>query len=635
MPDQNQATTQQAPSDPWAVVAQTPAPQPSAQSAAPTDPWAVVSQKTVNSALSSEASQVAALPNSVHQAHDQTANAPMNMSLLGRNPVPVADRAAAALHNAKLALTGPDTAAAQGATPDLQTEGAGFSDIIHGNIRQGLSEVAAAETPHIIAGSTVEKLIQQVNPDFRGTATPEYQAAHPTINSVGDHPIVDVAQFIDKKKNPVQKAIAEAGQSLTNPNNVAVMISTGGLGLVDSPASLAMANKLISAGFSASAIGGAYAHLKDFKAAYDKGDSTEALYQLTHGVLSGSIAIAAARDAATKSPITTAGGKVLDKVNDVAGSAKDLAASTAGDAVGAAKDFVMGPDAETSAIRSIKPTAKAAEKFSTDFQKATPDLQEFDKTAPIKTVGDLKEAIPQIKEKIWDEEVAPAVARHGAANINMSSVKQAVLDSLTPEMREFEPESVESIEKFAETAGKARTVAQAENVLKYINGKLDGYFAKNPAAKGVDLLTNPDTAMWESARREIREQFLQTLDVLGEDGVRDARQRYGALSGIEGAVDTAAGRLAKTPGVSPYKIGLYKLLGGILGIGAAGAGSAGIGTAVGIGAIGADMLHKYNTNPDVLIRRAIKRGGESPKTVGDLIEPTHQLVGGKIVPLNQ
>jgi hypothetical protein len=536
-----------------------------------------------------------------------------------------------------------------GAATGTQYEGyAKIGGAVEDAIKNRYEAAKASIAQHVMQGSPIEKVIQKINPEFKASG-PAYTFKHvltsnlpfnsappapgdPAKPDVLSAPIVDVAQNIDKKKHPILKAVTEQAQSFTSPENVGILAATGGFGMIESPEALGVANRLLSAGFSAQAIGSVYQNSKSFKDAYDKGDTSEAVYQMTHMVLSGAAAAMSGQHAAGAEPVasTVIGAKAGDALSSVPGKVSDVVSDAASNAAGHIKEAVIGPDAEQSAIRAIKPTAKGVEKFSNDFEKATADIKAFDESSPIKTVGDLKEAIPQIKEKIWDEEIAPAVARHATETVDMSSVKQAVLDSLTPEMREFEPEGVvKDVEKFADTAGKARTVAQADGVLKYINSKLDSYFAKNPAARSSNLLTNPDTAMWETARRGIREQFLQTLEDAGESGIREARQRYGALSGIESAVDSAAGRLAKNPAASIWHVGVHKVLGAMLGTGLGVAHGGPIGAAVGLGAVAADALQKYRANPDVLIRRAIKRGGSIPE------DATHVLDGGTIKPLVQ
>lgn len=195
------------------------------------------------------------------------------------------------------AVAGPNTALATPASPEWKQEGSGVSDVLHGNIGQGAGKIWEAEKPHVIKGSLIEKAIQKLDPSFQGDVTDDQVAAHAANYNATERPAVDAAQFIDKSTSPVKKAIAETAQSFTSPANVATLYATGGLGLVDSPAALGMASRLISGGFSAAAIGQAYQNLKGFKAAYDSGDENEAIYQLTHAVASGVLGALAAKGA--------------------------------------------------------------------------------------------------------------------------------------------------------------------------------------------------------------------------------------------------------------------------------------------------------------------------------------------------
>jgi len=495
--------------------------------------------------------------------------------------------------------------------------GQGASEVLHGRLSTGFHDMWAAAAPHVVQGSPLEQQMKTMNPNFKAEAAP-------ADDRVPLNPIVDVGQFIDKQKHPMMKAIAETGSNFTTPANIAVLASTGGLGMVESPAALGMANKLISAGFAAQSLASAYAHLGAFKAAYDKGDEAEAKYQMTHAIMSGTVTALATAHAADMpipavkgSEAVAAAGKVA---SDISKGAVGDAARAVGDKVSSlgVKTGLIKPDAEAAAIQAIKPSAKATDKFGDDWNTAARDIKKFDETSKIETVGDLHEALPQIKENIWENEIEPVVREHRDMHIDMQQVKNDVLDTISPEVREFEPESIKDIEAFAEKMGETRTVASANRLLTYINGKLDTYFAKNPGAKRVDMMNNPDTAMWETARRGIREQFLQGLEAVGEEDIRGARLRYGALSGLQSAVEGAAARLAKTPygSGSLGKVALAELLGN--------AGGAALGTAVGAtigGGIvggglvaGAEMLRKRNANPDVLLRHAIKTTEGTPPT---------------------
>lgn len=257
----------------------------------------------------------------------------------------------------KAMVAGPNTMVGAPDSPAIQEEGSGVSDILHGNFSQGAGRIWDAERPRVIQGSLLEKAIQKLDPTFQGSATPSEVA-----NSVnrGNEPAVDVAQFIDKDQHPGAKAFAEAAQSFTSPATVATLIGSGGLGLVESPAALGLSSRLLSAGFSAAAIGSAYKNLKGFQEAFDAGDSSEAIYRLTHAVLSGTLAAFAGAGAVRETPVV--------RFNPFRASADALKAAraTAGDAVAPTADvadetfstrplFRTGPNEEagTSAVRTI------------------------------------------------------------------------------------------------------------------------------------------------------------------------------------------------------------------------------------------------------------------------------------------
>jgi hypothetical protein len=285
--------------------------------------------------------------------------------------------------NLKDVFVGPTTAAGQPLPQAAKTEASGIEDITQGNFKQGLGKVWDSERPHIISGSPMEKAIRFFNPDFHGAAVPVERAT--------SFPMVDVSQFVDKQEHPVAKAVAETLQGFTSPESVAIMVSTGGLGLVESPKALAIANKLISAGFSASSIGTAYKHLESFKNAYDAGDQNEALYQLTSAVLNGTVsAVAGAHAAGIELPAASPMDKAIAK--KVAGGIADAAGAVAGvgPAIAEKARSMAGIKPET--LESV--TGKIAQAEPGEIPTAQRGLAAVDTTGA-ETYGDLKQILDQ------------------------------------------------------------------------------------------------------------------------------------------------------------------------------------------------------------------------------------------------
>jgi predicted ABC-type ATPase/predicted GNAT family acetyltransferase len=242
--------------------------------------------------------------------------------------------------------------------------------------------------------------------------------------------------------------------------------------------------------------------------------------------------------------------------------------------------------------QGISPRASALG-WKQNLPRVTEDLKRYSMESPINSVQDLHDAIPEIKDKIWTEEVNPALERQGQRPVDMKPVAEAVRKQITPEMREFDEGNANDLQSMAEKLEGARDIGSANRLLKYVNGKLDAYFSKFPAARRSNLMANPETAGWEAARQALRNQFLQTLEEAGETGVRDARQRYGALEGIGNEVERRVNVADRQKPMS---------LSRILGI-------MGAPMTLGLSVVAGELGH-YLNKPDVLVRRGIRNIAE-------------------------
>jgi hypothetical protein len=342
---------------------------------------------------------------------------------------------------------------------------------------------------------------------------------------------------------------------------------------------------------------------------FSKGATKLAARMIAEGISTGAVskAQAGATEGTGLKPFLegAAAGAAGPAVSKVAGKA----AETAG------KAFGFGRPGEELLTKGIKPKA-SARNFATDLKTAAPDLVQFAKATPIKTVADLNEAIPQIQEKIWNEEVAAPIEKHAAEKIDTKPVEQAVKDAISPAMREFDAAAAEDADKFAEKMARPRTVGEANDTLKYLNARLDSYFAKYPAARSSDLLKNPETAALEAGRRALRVAMIDKLADLGEKGVADARARWGALEGVGKEVEKRV-NVAERQNPNSLLKGITKAGGIGEALGAVLAGHPAIGIPGAATAVAGKLIDRAN-NPDVLINRGIKaltREAEGPGTV--------------------
>jgi hypothetical protein len=364
----------------------------------------------------------------------------------------------------KRAFVGPTTAAGQQLGPGMQEDVNAVADLLHGDFKKGTEKFLANNSMHVVQGSPIEKLIQQFNPDFKGAVDQNW--VDKNRDTTLDHPMVDSAQFIDKQAHPVTKALTEVAQSLTSPTNTAIMIGTGGLGMVSSVRGLAVANKLLSAGFTAQALAGAYKNLEGFKKAYDEGDETEALYMLTHAVANGTMGyLAGAHTAGVETPLAS-------KTDiAVARAVKNAPARTMG-----ALDTILGRtnDFGTAIERSSKIPAKQVQIHREKIANVKDDLQAI--------ANDNKDTIEDPKT------FADAIDRHIQSNeAQLQARAGATQNSTVPVTPDVEVRLRNHLDKFFDdNRGKFGTPEEVDQAKQAV---MDRILQRDQV--GVDAQGNP------------------------------------------------------------------------------------------------------------------------------------------------
>lgn len=299
------------------------------------------------------------------------------------------------------------------------------------------------------------------------------------------------------------------------------------------------------------------------------------------GKIASGLGISTGIGLALAGPKAVADTGVIPKISEVSGDAIRNGWRKIGNPMG------LASSGEELMKQGISPRTSMSG-FDTSLQRAAGDLKAYDAQSPIQNVHDLNDAIPEIKQKVWSEEVEPALQRQAKQPVEMQPVADAVRAQISDEMKEFDEGNAEKLESFAKKLESARDVTSANKLLKYANGQLESYFQKFPAARRANLMNNPETAGWEAARAELRNQFLDTLEKNGETGVRDARLRYGALDTLQDAVER---RVNVADRAKPMSLGRI--------VGLAGAAPTG-----GLSIL-AGELSNYLNKPDVLIRRGM------------------------------
>lgn len=542
------------------------------------------------------------------------------------------------------AIFGKNTALGAATPQKWSAELSGVGDVLKGNIRQGLGKVYDSEngSMHVVQGSPIEKIIQTFNPSFQGGITPtEFERQHHETYAPLENPVVDAAQFIDKEKHPIWKAVAESAQSLTSPENVAIMASTGGFGLVESPKALGMANRLLSSGFSAQAIGQAYQHLKDFKDAYDSGNTSEALYQLTHSVLSGALAYTAGSHATGNEMDLARPGIQQDtvdlaktgagKVSGAVGQASQAVKGVAGDAADFLKSAVTQDKGFLDVMRRSSPPTKGnSMEYGTTLANAEPQLKEVLKRNPDATTP--KDMYDALDRHIKGQEgllQAKAEQFRGKPQAQMPNIHSDILNAVDTAFKD---------------AGGQYTAEERRSALDAIENHLLQEAGKTP--KGVTLYRNPDLFEAEGIRQrfsedanpvfgsnapsvpkaeafakaaaaaELRNQIDAKYDQLGVGNVKEWRKQEAALIDVRDQIANADKKANEMGDFSLWN-SLVKQFGWkipislVAGMGVGGfEGAAGLGAGTTLISTLHDYLRDVRTNPNRLLERASKMANE-------------------------
>lgn len=535
----------------------------------------------------------------------------------------------------KLVL-GPNTMLGQHVEENPDNVITGTKDLFSGNIKQGLSEIWGG---HVTQGSRIEKLIQTIDPNFKGSLTPDKaNTLENNAYSTIARPPIDAAQFIDRNKHPMAKALAELAQSAISPQTVATVMATGGAGMIDNPVALGMLNRLVSGGFSASTAGHAYKELKQFKEAYDAGKGSDAEYHLTLAIGSGALALLMGQHAATgEAPAANAWTK--------AGADADAAVGTgikkvAGGLANAAADLIPDKEAATppaehleqaadNLYKAIKPgKSMVADDFRKTLNDAMPQLSVVaNKNPDVSTPVEMAKAIEDHRVGIEAQLKQKAFNMRGIPEASMSDLASEVQDALheawekegmrfNPDQREkgesivMKQLGIESkMQKDPDTGETMPTPIRSGPVPDlYDADKIRGEFNRDISGSfGPGIKPSEEVFAKQIATNVIRDAIDKKFEELGVPGVKEWRKQETGLIDVRDALQNVADRSEKAGKWDAVKSLIDKkgwgsmpaMVGAVLG----GAPGAILGE---LSHLGMDWWKDQQTNPNVLTSKAME-----------------------------
>jgi hypothetical protein len=426
----------------------------------------------------------------------------------------------------------------------------------------------------------MEHVMQIFNPDFKGKGNPQttwqWAKAHANIGSlmelgtgvpkeVLEAPPIQLGDLISKK-HPIAKAVAEFGSGFFSPENIAVMLGTEGLGTLAKVPKAAgpakVVSKLMSAGWSLQALQGAWERYEPFRKAMEAGDSDEALYQFTHGLLSGTLAVAAGSHAAEGTPLPGKG-NVYEGMPLMTPAESQIAKAL----YGASKMAVEKPlDMAATMRRSLgdridsalnkAPTVPEAvmrmsnmvgKKDAPEFRKSIEDI-EPDVTAIINSAPNAKtpaEVGDLVEKHIQQEVNAPLQREAGATRNSPEPVVPNFVDRLQNELDRFFTENKGSFSRADEQAIRQRINSQLipnwhEVIADHANPQVPNLFETENARQTLGKIDPANAQGYNDAASHIanflREVVDQAYDARGIKNVKESRLRESKLIPLRDAL---------------------------------------------------------------------------------------------------
>lgn len=248
------------------------------------------------------------------------------------------------------------------------------------------------------------------------------------------------------------------------------------------------------------------------------------------------------------------------------GAAGGALASGAGEAVeGGVKDIAKRFNIGTSSMEDVQKALQFKKTDHTarrDAELALPTIgQKFRTDGKPEDMADAYKKINEAKNEHWNSKVAgPTAARANDIPADATGkpqdqgkVRDAVLDRITPVMKEHFPKRAEVLKDFADRwGGTPKTIGQINDEITQFNAELGakGYWESTPEKRAELERTDPEIAGYVAAGDELRDIMFTHLKATGVPNIDEDRKLYGALAHMGGEVRSRINVDGRQPGTS-------------------------------------------------------------------------------------
>lgn len=172
-------------------------------------------------------------------------------------------------------------------------------------------------------------------------------------------------------------------------------------------------------------------------------------------------------------------------------------------------------------------------KFPRTLDTAEQRLVDQDRVSPIRSVQDLADAAHNAAKQVWTNEIDPQISRHAAQVIDGRAVAQRIVDNVGEGTADLFPKEADDALNFAASLERDIPLPKANEYLKTLNAKLEGFYKMSPEARQASRVTDGQMQAYESAADGLRDQIYSKLNALGENDPQGLRRQYGSLKNIE------------------------------------------------------------------------------------------------------
>jgi cysteinyl-tRNA synthetase len=435
-----------------------------------------------------------------------------------------------------------------------------------GMIEQLKQEVAGpgtvlGEAPE--AGAGVRRMLQG---DIVGGAK---QAAQGYKKMAGAS-LTKGSEQIDAQKHPILKAGLEFAEGMTSPINLGMVAASGGLGMIDSAAKVYMVHQLANAGLTSEQIMSLYNNFPEIKKAWDAGDSSKVLYEGTHMLLSGALAIAGAQDMAGKPMEAATEGEraLIQKGKEAVVGAATAVKEAPGKVAARVRGALAAPEAEVKSnpVEDLKAAFPPSKTNPYNEQAPQVAYNALAAEHKLNTIHDPQEAaealqnqISQAENKVMDQAIKQVPDEPILKNNEPVSVWNEVQNQLQSRKiakEGFVDDAMKELEKFGIKKDQKITVSDADRIRRQLNDETTS-IEKKPEYQQVRIENvDPKYAALQVAKDVLRDGVYDTVDAHGLDkGVtaRDFRRDIiGNLISFRNAMlDKALGPDQQVKGTAP------------------------------------------------------------------------------------